>query len=104
MASEVITVFRSRLRPGVEEEYGTLAAKMTALAQGMPGFVDTKTFTHADGERVTVVTFEDIESHTAWKEHPAHQQAQKNGRERLYSEYSIQVGISSHSHSFKLDE
>jgi len=104
MASEVITVFRSRLRPGVEEEYGTLAAEMTALAQGMAGFVDTKTFTHADGERVTVVTFEDIESHTAWKEHPAHQQAQKIGRERLYSEYSIQVGISRHSHSFKLDE
>ena len=99
MASEVITVFRSRLRPGVEEDYGTLAAKMTALAQGMPGFVDAKTFTHADGERVTVVTFEDIESHNAWKEHPAHRQAQELGRTRFYSEYSIQVGISSNSHS-----
>ena len=104
MSSEVITVFRSRLQPGVEEEYGTLAAKMTALAQGMPGFVDTKTFTHADGERVTVVTFEDIESHNAWKEHPAHRQAQELGRTRFYSEYSIQVGLSSHSQSFKLDE
>jgi hypothetical protein len=104
MASEVITVFRSRLRLGVDEEYGTLAAKMTALAQGMPGFVDIQTFTHADGERVPVVTFEDIESHNAWKEHPAHRQAQELGRDHFYSEYSIQVGISRHSHSFKLDE
>ena len=102
MSSEVITVFRSRLRPGVEEEYGTLAAEMTALAQGMPGFVDSKTFIHADGERVTVVTFEDIESHTAWKEHPEHREAQDLGRTRFYSEYSIQVGISSHSQSFRL--
>ena len=97
-------MFRSRLRPGVEEEYGLLAAEMTALAQGMPGFVNSKTFAHTDGERVTVVTFKDIASHAAWKEHPAHRQAQEIGRERLYSEYSIRVGISSHSHSFKLDE
>jgi heme-degrading monooxygenase HmoA len=104
MPPEVITVFRSRLRPGVEEEYGTLAAEMTALAKGMPGFVSSKTFTHTDGERVTVVTFADIESHNAWREHPAHRAAQDLGRTRFYSEYSIQVGVSSHSQSFKRDE
>ena len=97
-------MFRSRLRPGVEAEYGKLAAKMTELAQGMPGFLDSKTFTHADGERMTVVTFADMESHTAWRDHPAHRVAQDLGRTRFYSEYSIQVGISSHSQSFKLDE
>jgi heme-degrading monooxygenase HmoA len=102
--SEVITVFRSRLRPGVEEEYSMLAAKMTALAQGMPGFVDSKTFTHSDGERVTVVTFADVESHTAWREHPAHREAQHLGRTRFYSEYSIQVGTLSHSQFFELDD
>ena len=104
MSSEVITVFRSRLRPGVEEEYSALAAEMTALAQNMPGFVDSKTFTHTDGERVTIVTFTDVESHTAWKDHPKHRRAQEIGRERLYSEYSIQVGVCSHSLDFRFDQ
>jgi heme-degrading monooxygenase HmoA len=77
---------------------------MTALAHSMPGFVDSKTFTHADGERVTVVTFANVEAHTAWKDHPNHRRAQEIGRERLYSEYSIQVGISSHSQGFRFDQ
>ena len=36
----ILTVFRSRLRPGVEAEYRPLAVEMSELAHHMEGFVD----------------------------------------------------------------
>ena len=56
-AGQVITIFRNRLRPDGIDEYGETAAAMSALARTMPGYVDHKSFTAEDGERVTVVTF-----------------------------------------------
>jgi len=90
-AGQVVTVFRSRLRGATTEEYEPRAAEILALAQTMPGLVDVKTFTADDGERVTLVTFADAESHRAWREHPEHRLAQRAGRDRFYAEYSIQV-------------
>ncbi|MGH9229410.1 MAG: antibiotic biosynthesis monooxygenase family protein [Acidimicrobiales bacterium] len=86
-----MTVFRSRLRGEAVEEYGPRATEMLALVQTMPGLVDVKSFTADDGERLTLVTFADAESHRAWREHPEHRLAQRDGRDRFYAEYSIQV-------------
>ena len=55
MAQPVLTIFRSRLRPGVEPEYGRVAERMDQLAAQMPGFLGIKTFEAADGERVSIV-------------------------------------------------
>jgi heme-degrading monooxygenase HmoA len=90
-AGQVVTVFRSRLRPEAIHEYEPRAAEMFALAHTMPGLVDVKTFAADDGERVTLVTFADAESQRAWREHPDHRLAQQAGRDRFYAEYSIQV-------------
>jgi heme-degrading monooxygenase HmoA len=90
-AGQVVTVFRSRLRPEAIDEYEPRAAEIFALATTMPGLVDVKSFTADDGERVTLVTFADAESQRAWREHPDHRLAQQAGRVRFYAEYSIQV-------------
>lgn len=66
----------------------------------MPGYVEHKGFTADDGERVTVVTFADPESHRAWRDHPEHREAQRRGIERYYTAYSIQVGTTTHASSF----
>jgi heme-degrading monooxygenase HmoA len=87
----VVTVFRSRLRPGVESEYGPLAERMEGLARAMPGFVDFKTFVAADGERLSVVVFADAAAHAAWRDHPEHRAAQEAGRRRLYESFDIVV-------------
>lgn len=87
----MLTVFRSRLRPGVDADYAATADELEALARRAPGFVDFKTFTAADGERVSLVTFADRASHDAWRDHPRHRQAQQAGRERFYAEYAISV-------------
>jgi heme-degrading monooxygenase HmoA len=100
MSPRVVTVFRNRLRPDNAESYAVEAARMTELAAGMPGFVDSKTFSSPDGERVTIVTFADRASHDAWRDHPEHRLAQQNGIDRYYAEYSIQVGDVTYEHIF----
>ncbi|HLG88550.1 MAG TPA: antibiotic biosynthesis monooxygenase [Alphaproteobacteria bacterium] len=87
----IVTVFRSRLRPGNIDEYAKMAEAMSAAAMKMPGYISHKGFTAPDGERVTIVEFESIETHQAWAEHADHRTAQRLGRERFYSEYSIQI-------------
>lgn len=104
MSPRVVTVFRNRLRLDNADKYAVEAARMTELAAGMPGFVDSKTFSSPDGERVTIVTFSDRESHDAWRDHPEHLQAQRNGVDLYYSEYSIQVGDLTYEHVFKLSD
>ncbi|MGH9111958.1 MAG: antibiotic biosynthesis monooxygenase family protein, partial [Acidimicrobiales bacterium] len=88
---QVVTVFRSRVRPEATAEYEDRSAEVRALATTMPGFVDVKSFTADDGERVTLVTFADAESQRAWREQADHRAAQRAGRDRYYAEYSLQV-------------
>jgi heme-degrading monooxygenase HmoA len=87
----IITVFRSRLRPGLREEYLALVARMNEIARTMPGYISHKGFFADDGERVTIVEFEHEEGLRAWRTHPEHVAAQKLGREKYYSEYSVQI-------------
>ena len=87
----IVTVFRSRLMPGVREEYLILAARMNELAKTMPGYISHKGFFADDGERVTVVEFESEEGMRAWRMHPEHREAQKKAREGYYAEYSVQI-------------
>jgi heme-degrading monooxygenase HmoA len=87
----IVTVFRSRLKPGVESEYAEWAARMSELAMSMPGYVSHKGFVAADGERVTIIEFESEMAQRAWSRHPDHVEAQKKGRAKFYSEYHLQV-------------
>jgi heme-degrading monooxygenase HmoA len=87
----IVTVFRSRLLPGVREDYVALAERMNELARTMPGYISHKGFFADDGERVTVVEFESEEGMRAWRMDPEHRAAQHKAREIYYSEYSVQV-------------
>ncbi len=87
----ILTVFRSRLRPGVTAEYEPLAQRMLELARSMPGFVSFDTYGRDTAERVSIIVFADAASHAAWRSHPEHRRAQEAGRRRLYEFYEIQV-------------
>ena len=87
----LITVFRSRLKLGVREEYVALVDQMEKLAGTMPGYVSHKGFFADDGERVTIVEFEHAEGLRAWRTNPEHIAAQKLARQKYYTEYSVQV-------------
>jgi len=89
----VITIFRSRLRPGVENEYLPWAKRMLELVEQAPGFLALKSFEAPDGEQVTLVEFETEAAALAWRHHPEHLEAQTLGREKFYAEYELLTGI-----------
>jgi heme-degrading monooxygenase HmoA len=97
---QVVTVFRSRLRADADA-YPEHAARMSALAREMPGYVEHKSFTAEDGERVTLVTFSDRPAHDAWARHPEHRAAQRAGVRGYYEEYSISVGSVEHASAWR---
>jgi heme-degrading monooxygenase HmoA len=87
------TLFFSRLRPEAasSDAYGRHLAEILELAQQQPGFVSVKSFTAADGERLTVVGFKDLDTQLAWRRLPDHVIAQQRGREAYYQEYRLVV-------------
>jgi heme-degrading monooxygenase HmoA len=87
----IVTVFRSRLRPEAVDEYSEWATRMSALAKTMPGYISHKGFVAPDGERVTIVEFEDEETLRGWSRQAEHVDAKKKGRADFYTEYKIQV-------------
>ncbi len=96
----IVTVFRSRLRPGLRDEYVALANRMNELAKTMPGYVSHKDFFAEDGERVAIVEFACEEGQRAWRTNAEHRAAQKLARERYYTEYRIQVCQLDHESRF----
>ncbi len=100
---QVVTAFRSRLRPDADG-YADDAARISALARTMPGYVEHKAFTAPDGERVTLVTFADRASHEAWRDHPEHRDAQRAGITEYYEEYSITGGAADYASSWRRRE
>lgn len=87
----IVTLIRSRLKPGVRDEYAALLERMSELARTMPGYISHKGFAGDDGERVTVVEFAHAEGLNAWRRHPEHVAAKRLGRQRFYIEYHVQV-------------
>jgi len=93
---QLMTVFRSRRRAESESAYQRLFEELQDAARSVPGFVDFKSFVAEDGERVSLVTFANLESHQVWRNDPRHRMAMKAGREEFYCQYSVQVGECTH--------
>ncbi len=100
----LVTVFRSRLRPGVKDEYVALVEKIAAIAETMPGYISHKGFFAEDGERVTIVEFEHEDGLRAWRTNPEHLAAQKLARTKYYTEYHVQVCTLERESKFKAKE
>ncbi len=87
----VVVLFRSRLTSAAGEDYSQMAEEMLSTAKEMPGFVEFKSFTAEDGERLSVVWWQDHETMAAWRNHPRHRVAQHNGRDKWYENYKIEI-------------
>ena len=97
----IVTVFRSRLMPGLQDEYVALVDRMQQIARTIPGYISHKGFWADDGERVTIVEFEHEEGQRAWRMHPEHIEAQKLGRMKYYEMYDIKVAQGDARPSFR---
>ena len=86
----IVVLFRSKL-VDAPAGYAEMAEEMVALAKTMPGFIDMKFFKAEDGERLTVVWWQDEATLKGWREQARHRVAQQLGRERWYEYYKIEV-------------
>ena len=87
----IVTVFRSRLMPGMRDDYVATLERMVELAKSMPGYIAHKGFTADDGERCTIVEFESEEAQRVWRMNAEHRDAQRKAREIYYETYSLQI-------------
>ena len=88
----IVTVFRSRLLgQAAASGYEELAEAMESRARSMPGFLSFDRFASNDGERVSIIRFDSLENHDAWRDDPEHLAAQGRGRNDYYSQYSVSV-------------
>ena len=99
----IITLIRSRLKPGVREEYVALGDRVGEVARTMAGYVSHKSFLGADGEQVTIVEFEHEEGLGAWRTNSEHVAAKKLGRQKFYIEYHVQICTLNRESKFKAD-
>src|SRR5258708_323321 len=101
-ARMIVVLFRSKL-VAEPEGYGEMAEEMEALAKTMPGFIDVKGYVSEDGERLTVVRWQDQETMRQWREQERHRVAQRTGRERWYVYYKMEVAEVVRETSFTRD-
>jgi heme-degrading monooxygenase HmoA len=96
----IVVLFRSKL-VDAPDGYDVLEEEMAALVRTMPGFIDVKSYLAEDGERLTVVRWEDAESMRQWRENERHRMAQRSGREKYYTYYNVEVAEVMREKAFK---
>src|SRR3954452_14812866 len=87
----IVILFRSRLTAAAGADYAAMDAELAQLVRDQPGFVDVKSFTAADGERLTLVWWKDRETLQQWRNLPRHREAQQTGRAKWYEYYKMEV-------------
>jgi len=87
----IVILFRSKLTPDAGADYAAMDEKMFARASAAPGFIAVKSFRADDGERLTIVWWNDAESLARWRNDPEHRVAQETGRARWYAYYDMEV-------------
>ena len=87
----MVILFRSKLTDTAGDDYARMADEMDAHARTFPGFVDVKSFKADDGERLTVVWWQDEETLKVWASDARHRVAQATGRRQWYEYYKMDV-------------
>ena len=96
----LVILFRSKLTEQAGADYQAMNAEMQTLVRQNTGFVDVKSYTAADGERLTVVWWRDEESLTEWRNQMRHREAQNTGRQKWYEYYDVEVATILRTRSF----
>jgi heme-degrading monooxygenase HmoA len=87
----IVILFRSRLTGLAGDDYAAMDARMLERARAAPGFIDVKSYTAEDGERLTIVRWADHETLRRWRDDAGHREAQAAGRRLWYEWYQMEV-------------
>ena len=97
----IVILFRSKLTAVAGADYDAMNAEMERRVRENPGFIDVKSFSAADGERLTVVWWRDEESLKEWRLQERHREAQQSGRAQWYEYYRMDVATITRSSNFE---
>ena len=97
----MMIAFRSKLTETAGDDYAGMAAAMETHARSFPGFVEVKAFKAADGERLTMVWWQDEQTLEAWSNDLKHRAAKDLGRAKWYQYYKIDVAKIVRSSNFE---
>lgn len=97
----MVVVFRSRVRDGIQDQYGAHAAELMDIARQMPGFISAKDYIADDGEQVSIHEWASAGELAAWREHPRHRELQALGRSSYYESYTLYVAESPRMSEFQ---
>ncbi|MGW4380386.1 antibiotic biosynthesis monooxygenase family protein [Kitasatospora sp. NPDC004531] len=88
-----VILFKSRLSEQAGEEYRATEERMQERLREITGSdpVEAKEYVAADGERLTVLMWQDGETLERWRSDPEHREAQRRGRQEWYSSYELTV-------------
>lgn len=87
----LVILFFSRLTDQAGEDYSEMDEELSELVKDAPGYQGAKSFKAEDGERLTVVWWQDEETLRQWRELPRHRVAQQTGRDRWYEQYRMEI-------------
>ncbi|ASP38556.1 antibiotic biosynthesis monooxygenase [Bacterioplanes sanyensis] len=82
-------VIFSNERTSVEQGYEDTAERMMTLAKLQPGFLGVESVRHGLG--ITVSYWQSLEAIRQWKQNAEHLQAQRQGREQWYDNFTIRI-------------
>jgi heme-degrading monooxygenase HmoA len=75
---------------------------MVELVTAMPGFVDMD-YAEVEGGELVIARFESHEALAAWRELPEHKEAQRQGRDRFFAAYRIEVCETVRSYDWQME-
>ena len=90
-------IFTSK-RTALEEGYNETSVQMELLAKKQPGFLGIESARNEIG--ITVSYWESLEAIKNWKQNAEHKIAQKNGKEKWYSQFHVRVCKVEREYSF----
>ncbi|WP_130834758.1 antibiotic biosynthesis monooxygenase family protein [[Erwinia] mediterraneensis] len=89
----IAVLFEADALPEAQERYFQLASELKPLLSDTPGFISIERFQSltTPGKILSLSWWEDEESVAGWKQNVAHQAAQKEGKQSIFSFYRIRV-------------
>jgi heme-degrading monooxygenase HmoA len=88
----IAVIFSSTRTTEFEDEYRAVAATMEDMARRQPGFISVESVRDTRSRRgITVSYWLDMVSANAWKKVGEHLAAQRAGKDRFYSAYTVVV-------------
>ncbi len=88
---QIAVIFTSRRTADDDAGYAIAAEAMEKLAADQPGYKGFASARGSDGLGITISYWADDKTAKAWRDHPAHARIRERGRDRWYTDYTVDV-------------